>query len=105
MCFRSLWHALFLLCALALAQQGHLRHELSHHGLPTPQGESSKGTAAVEPCELCLVFAPVASGAAPTPPALALQAHSAFESAPWALAQAGAAERLAQRNRDPPVSA
>lgn len=97
----SFWHALGLLIALALAQQGNMRHELSHHAGGTAH-DSGKRSAASEHCELCLSFAPVASGLSSGASASMPLAHIADERKAGAPPHGGATERLARRNRGPP---
>lgn len=100
---RGLWLALFLLIALALAQQASMRHGLGHHALDAAQDQNGKHSAASEHCELCLLFAPVASGAAPAAPAPALLAHMAHARATGTPPHDIASACPAAHNRDPPV--
>lgn len=98
----NFWHALGLLIALALAQQGNVRHELSHHAGGNAH-DSGKRSVASEHCELCLSFAPVASGVSPAELASVPLARTPHEWKPVAAAHDGAFERLVRRNRGPPL--
>jgi hypothetical protein len=95
--------SLLLPLLLLFAQQGALRHELSH--LPKPSLVCVKEAPPVhDHCSLCLAFAHLSGGAKTETPTFALAQDLAFASAPEPRPSNPSLATPPPRSRGPPVS-
>ena len=99
---RRYW-SLLLPLLLLFAQQGALRHELSH--LPKPSQVCVKeAPAAQDHCPLCLAFAHLSGAAKAEAVAFGLAEDLAFAPAPQPRTPRPSLARPAARSRGPPLS-
>jgi hypothetical protein len=98
---RKLYLSLVLPLLMLLAQQGAVRHEISHLGGGHPPAAQGKQQPVDKLCESCLAFAHLAAAAKPDVAALppAPASHRAFDAEAHAFV---AADTPAQRSRGPP---